>query len=213
MQHDQIVAERLQREDLAVGDAPVAAREKVGARAAGVDEGQIGAAAIRCLRRGQLRIGDEVGDRRFAALLLFSPRAGEMTDDALSGGPRRRRVALDERRDLRIDAGRAVSTGTLIAFSASRRWVAGSKLSRTSVIEEAVFAGAGQQAGRAAALQRADIGVVRMAGNDRHDRRIELVENRQDVAGEAVAALLLEIVRNLAALVDEEDDRVRARRL
>ena len=52
-----------------------------------------------------------------------------------------------------------------------------------------------------------------MAGYDGGDRRVEPVEDRQDVAGQAVAALFGIDLGELAALMNEEDDGIRAGRL
>ena len=58
----------------------------------------------------------------------------------------------------------------------------GSKVEPDVGDEIAVLAGAGQQPRRSAAIELADIGMVGMAGDDGRDRRVELVEDRQDIA-------------------------------
>ena len=135
-----------------------------------------------------------------------------MPDHAFRSRSRRGRIAIDDRRNLRVGAFRAGDGHVDRALAdqpMGRRIEAHPEVG----VEIAVFARARQKPRRAAALERARISVVRVPGNHRRDRRVELVEDRQDVAGKALAALLFVSVGHFPALVDQEHDRVRALRL
>jgi hypothetical protein len=124
---DEAIAERLTREQIAEGHRDIVLRDDVGADAAGIGDGDNGAAVLRIAGCGELCIRDDIAERALAGLVRLPRRrrAG-----AASRGQLSRSLSADDCAAARLPstASASVSTSLFSTILQKRRPEVGRRL-------------------------------------------------------------------------------------
>ncbi len=200
--HDQRIPERQH----GLGVAEVGGQRGVRGLEVLADAAIVHEADLRALGagRGQHRVGDQVAQRRLAGLVGLARHAGR-AEFAERLGQRGAAALLDVRQvaaDLRVGRELFRVHHDIPDVDVGHRAADRVDLHRDARQQVPCRIGLGHDA----AVDGAQIALVRVAGDDQADRRVESFDDVDHAAGEALAARLVRRFVGLAAFVDQGDE-------
>ena len=201
---DQVVVERLHREQVFVAHLAVGRHRQLGADAAGVHEGDLRTGVF---RRCQLRVGNHLAQRAFpGAVGLARQRAGNAPNHTPGQRHGELFVLFDQRRLVRV-FGEAGADDDVFGVGAGHVACLRVQHQVDRRHDGAVLVAAGDQP----AFDAAVVGAVRVAADDEVHRLVEPLHDVDD--GPADARAVVVVARRHTAFMDQHDDGLDALRL